>query len=379
MPEGTIKADGRDTEPRPAHGREREPRPADGGREEERRTRGPSEADAAITRRRFLADVGGLAGSMAVLGLPAGPPRQEEGRAIVGVARDADRARALRRAVRLAGGLDFLRPGQTVLVKPNACCPTPHPATTSPEMLAALLALARERDPGRLLVGDQTFFIQDTLSNMGRTGLDAAAREGADELIAFDEVERVRVEPPGARHFPGGYRVPALLGEVDHVLNLACVKTHRLARFTMSLKNAIGLIDADSRRHYHGRRREEGYAVFAAMIAEMALSMRPSLSILEGAAAFVTGGPSRGHVVRPDLVIASRDRVALDVVGLAVLRHHGAREGVPFEEEIQGVRPADQPVIREAARLGLGVGDPARIEVRGEGVAELDAIRRWMA
>jgi uncharacterized protein (DUF362 family) len=37
-------------------------------------------------------------------------------------------------AVRLAGGLEFSQPGQTVLVKPNLCCSNPHPATTSPEV-----------------------------------------------------------------------------------------------------------------------------------------------------------------------------------------------------------------------------------------------------
>lgn len=331
-----------------------------------------------ITRRRFLSDVGSLAGGLAALGLPYELPLSPQKQPIVGLARGQDRFEALRHAVQLSGGLDFLRPGQRVLVKPNACCPNPHPATTSPEMLAAVLALVREREPGHLIVGEQTFFIQNTLANMGRTGLDVAAQEGADELVAFDDVARVRIKPPGVEHFPTGYRVPALLQDVDHIINLACVKTHRLARFTMALKNVIGLIDADSRRHYHSRRRREGYAVFATMIAEMALAMQPSLTILEGMAAFITGGPSGGHVVQPDLVIASRDRVAADVVGLAVLRHHGSQEGVPSEEYIQGLPPADQPVIREAARLRIGVGDPARIEVRGHGVAELDAIRRWM-
>ena len=147
----------------------------------------------------------------------------------------------------------------------------------------------------------------------------------------------------------------------------------------MSLKNAIGLVDPDSRRHYHGRRRREGYEVFAAMIAQMALAMDPALTLLEGIRAFVTGGPAEGETVEPNLVVASTDRVATDLAGLAVLRHHGAREGVPFEEDIQGVPPPDQPVIREAVGLGIGIGDPGRIELVGRGVGELEAIRGWMA
>ena len=55
----------------------------------------------------------------------------------------------------------------------------------------------------------------------------------------------------------------------------------------------------------------------------MSLAFRPALHILDATAAFVDGGPSGGKVVHPRLVIASRDILAIDVTGLAVLRHHG--------------------------------------------------------
>jgi len=50
------------------------------------------------------------------LGAAAGPSIAAAA-AIVGVARGASMAAATRAAVRLAGGLDFVRPGQTVLVR----------------------------------------------------------------------------------------------------------------------------------------------------------------------------------------------------------------------------------------------------------------------
>jgi uncharacterized protein (DUF362 family) len=282
-------------------------------------------------------------------------------------------AAATRAAVRLAGGLDFIRPGQTVLVKPNVCCPNPHPATTSPEVLSAVLELIRAQKPGRLVVGDQTFFVQSTLANIRRAGLEAAVRAHGAEFVAFDDLPRRHVRPTAAHRWPDGYRIPALLAEVHHVVNLACVKTHVLARYTMAMKNLIGVIDADSRRYYHRIRSEQGYDAFAALIAEMSLAIRPSLHILDGTAAFVSGGPSDGRTVHPRLVIASRDMLATDVTGLAVLRHHGAGA------DIRDHSPWTQPKIRYGIALGLGAKGSDEIEVRAEGIPEIAALRQLMA
>jgi uncharacterized protein (DUF362 family) len=281
-------------------------------------------------------------------------------------------AAATRTAVRLAGGLDFIQQGQTVLVKPNICCPGAHPATTSPEVLSTVLELVRERGPGRLIVGDQTFYVQSTVANVRRSGLEAAVRAHGAEFVAFDDLPRRHLRLAAARHWPDGYRIPAMLDQVQHVINLACVKTHVLARYTMAMKNFIGVIDADSRRYYHRIRAQQGYDAFAALMAEMSLAIRPSLHILDGTAAFVAGGPSDGTVVHPRLVIASRDMLATDVTGLAVLRHHGT------SPDIQGHSPWTQPKIRHGIALGLGVKGPDEIDVRSEGIQEIAALRRLM-
>jgi uncharacterized protein (DUF362 family) len=282
-------------------------------------------------------------------------------------------AAATRTAVRLAGGLDFIEPGQTVLVKPNICCPRPHPATTSPEVLSAVLELVRAQKPGRLVVGDQTFYVQSTVANLRRAGLEAAVRSHGAEFVAFDDLPRRHLRPAAARHWPNGYRIPAMLAEVHHVVNLACVKTHFLARYTMAMKNVIGVIDADSRRYYHRIRTEQGYDAFAALIAEMSLAFRPSLNILDATSAFVAGGPSDGTVVHPRVVIASRDMLATDVTGLAVLRYHGTGAA------IQDHSPWTQPKIRYGMALGLGVKGLEEIDVRAEGIQEMAALRRLMA
>jgi uncharacterized protein (DUF362 family) len=334
----------------------------------ERRTRRARAADAGVvSRRQWLASA-----AVAGVGVAAGRPLAAAG-AVVGVARGATMAAATRAAVRLAGGIDFVQAGQTVLVKPNICCPSPHPATTSPEVLSAVLELVRARKPGRLVVGDQTFYVQSTTANVRRAGLEDAVRAHGAEFVAFDDLPRRHVRPPGARHWPDGYRIPALLAEAHHVINLACLKTHFLARYTMAMKNFIGVIDADSRRYYHRVRSEQGYEAFAVLMAEMALAFRPALHVLDATAAFVDGGPSSGKVVHPRLVIASTDLLATDVAGLAVLRHHGTNR------EIQDHSPWTQPKIRHGIALGLGAKSLSEIDVRADGVREIGDLRRLMA
>lgn len=321
-----------------------------------------------VSRRAWLARVAGLG-----IGVATARSLEAAGPVPVGLARGATMADATRAAVRLAGGLEFIQPGQTVLVKPNICCPRPHPATTSPEVLSTVLELVRAQKPGRLVVGDQTFYVQNTVANMRRAGLEEAVRAHGAEFVAFDDLPRRHLRPPAARHWPDGYRIPAMFDQVHHVVNLACVKTHVLARYTMAMKNAIGVIDADSRRYYHRIRSEQGYEAFAALIAEMSLAFRPSLNILDGTAAFVSGGPADGRAVHPRLVIASRDLLATDVTGLAVLRHHGT------DASIQDQSPWSQPKIRNGIALGLGAKGPSELDLRSEGIQEIAAIRRLSA
>jgi uncharacterized protein (DUF362 family) len=58
------------------------------------------------------------------------------------------------------------------------------------------------------------------------------------------------------------------------------------------------------------------------MSAELNLLYRPVV-LLDGLEAFVRGGPEAGTRVAPGVIIAGTERVALDAVGVAVLRLMG--------------------------------------------------------
>ena len=71
---------------------------------------------------------------------------------------------------------------------------------------------------------------------------------------------------------------------------------------------------------------------------------------------FIEGGPERGEAASPEIIAASRDRVALDAVGLAILIYAGAKIGI-YEHVFE------QAQLRRAAELNLGVNSREKISV----------------
>jgi len=91
------------------------------------------------------------------------------------------------------------------------------------------------------------------------------------------------------------------------------------------------------------------------LIAEIIAAYDTELIVLDGVEAFVTGGPEAGKIVDANVILASNDRVAIDAVGVAILRHFGTTpevsRGAIFEQE----------QIARAVELGLGVSNPRQI------------------
>jgi uncharacterized protein (DUF362 family) len=93
------------------------------------------------------------------------------------------------------------------------------------------------------------------------------------------------------------------------------------------------------------------------MIAEINAAYRPDLVVLDGVQAFVSGGPDQGKVVQANVVLAGTDRVAVDAVGVALLRHFGTTP------EVSHGSIFEQEQIARAAEMKIGIGDPKRIEL----------------
>lgn len=282
-------------------------------------------------------------------------PFTDGGRSVVSLVSGDDVERMVREAVDLIGGVEKLAiAGKTVLLKPNVVAGEPPPTTTSPEVVRAVIGLLREAGAKKIYLGDMSALLTlPTRKNMERSGLlRVAEAEGAVPLFLEDH-GWVKVDLPQGRYVKEAH-VSEWIYRVDRVINLPVIKTHRSATYSISLKNFIGATHARQRPYLIDPTHWEE------IIAEFNLAYQPHLNIVDGTKSMVSGGPWSGNVERSAVIIASGDRIAADVIGLALLKHYGK------EPNVAGKGVWEQRQIKRAVELGLGVKDAASILLRSK-------------
>ena len=93
------------------------------------------------------------------------------------------------------------------------------------------------------------------------------------------------------------------------------------------------------------------------MIAEINKFYSTDLILMDATQGFFHGGPDQGTPIKPVLLLASSDRVAIDAVGVALLRLYGTTS------EVMKGRIFEQEQIAHAASLGIGVNSAEKIEL----------------
>jgi uncharacterized protein (DUF362 family) len=93
------------------------------------------------------------------------------------------------------------------------------------------------------------------------------------------------------------------------------------------------------------------------LIAEINTVYSTDLVVLDGVEAFVNGGPMRGTRMDANVILAGNDRVAIDAIGVAILRLFGTTPAVS-----QGPIFSLQQIAR-AVELGVGIKSPDQIEL----------------
>jgi uncharacterized protein (DUF362 family) len=276
----------------------------------------------------------------------------DSGAALVGItSAEGDVKAAVNRAMEAIGGWGrALRPGDKILLKPNYNSPDPPPGSTDVEFLAAVVELLRESGYSDIIVGDCSGLLwHPTMDVFQKTGTLQRMKEMGVPLVSFDDGPWVDVPVKG--EYLDKVTIPEVVLQCDKIVYLPCMKTHRLARFTMGLKLSVGLLHPALRPvTLHRENLEEKSA-------ELNLAVRPDLIIMDGRVAFITEGPADGQRVYPDFVLVSGDPVAIDVEGVKILKSYQG-------ENLLDMEAHQLPVIRHAARMGMGQADEGRYRVK---------------
>ena len=245
--------------------------------------------------------------------------------------------------------------GKKVLIKPNLNTADPAPGSTHNDTLRQLVMEMKARGASKITVGDRSG-PPPTKSVIDAKGLPALGDELGFDIINFEDLTEegwVHFNPEG-NHWQSGFDVARPVTEAEYLLWTCCLKTHGSGGiFSMSLKLAVGTTHKRLMRDLHGARQTH----MRRMIAEIHQAFTPHLIVMDGVDAFVDGGPSKGKLVQAGVIVAGTDRVAVDAVGLAVLKQLGSND------VIMGTKIFEQEQIQRAVELGLGVSLPNQIEI----------------
>ncbi|HEY6250209.1 MAG TPA: DUF362 domain-containing protein [Candidatus Angelobacter sp.] len=313
-----------------------------------------------MNRREFLKSATTVGGMMLAPSLLRAAEYDNSSAPMVPVAfvKTTDRAVGVRRAIDLLGMERFR--GKDLFVKPNFNSADATPGSTSEETLLALLKNLKAMGAGPLTIGDRSG-MGNTREVMEKKHAFQLGKELDAKVVVFDELgadDWEIIKQPDS-HWQQGFALPRVVRRAGGVVQTCCLKTHRYGgHFTLSLKNSVGLaakvVPGNS---YNFMRELHSSPHQRHMIAEINTAYRPDLVVLDGVEAFVNGGPDQGKLVNANVILAGTDRVAVDAVGVALLRHFGTTP------EVSQGSVFDQEQIARAVQLKIGVTSPRQIEI----------------
>ena len=272
----------------------------------------------------------------------------------VSLVKSKDRHEALKRSIELLE----INPvkGKKVILKPNFNTADPYPGSTHPETLRGLVEYLGEMGATGITIAERSGPV-DSEEVMKELGVFDLAEKYRLEVINIDEMppeDMVKLTPPGS-HWKDGFLVPKLFREAECIVASPCLKTHQYGGiFTMALKLAVGIVPKTINNYM---RELHGSPHMRKMIAEINYGYQPDLIVMDAMEAFVEAGPMTGGRKRADLFLAGTDPIAIDAVGLAILKDLGSTP------EVMNTPIFEQEQISRAVELGLGVGSSDNIEL----------------
>ncbi len=262
---------------------------------------------------------------------------------------------ALSRLMEGLGGMGrFVKPGQSVLIKPNLLSDhTPEEAvTTHPEVVRALIRMVKASGASPW-VADSPAIIADLRRVWERTGMEAVCREETVPLVNLEKAGSKSFVEDGI-HFT--LANPVL--EADAIIAVPKVKTHVLTGLTGAMKNLYGAVPGLQKTSFH-----KLYPYprdFARLLVAIYRHVKPVLAVADGVLGMEGNGPSAGAPIQLGFLAASADAIALDVVLCRTL----------------GLEPRNVVHLELARQAGFGVQDWADITTEGDSIGAL-ALREY--
>lgn len=297
---------------------------------------------------------------------------------VVSLIRYKDVERSTREAVEHLGGVEAIVPrGATVMIKPNftGALPPETGAASDPRIAKVLAQLALGAGASKVILAEGMGAIHVSLKDV--KGLREISEIKGVEVIDLNDEQTVLVdvfEPLAVESF----EIPKVVLESDVFINLAKLKVHPQAMFSLAMKNLLGALPGRSRRDgveakrqgyltpvipgggkkiFHDLARDRGTGAMQDAIVDLNTVIRSHLSVIDGLYGMEgEGAPVRGKPVKMDILIMGTDIVAAEAVGIAAM----------------GFDTASVPYLKHAVEKGLGFGYRIEeLDIRGANLSDI--------
>ena len=294
----------------------------------------------------------------------------------------------VRDLVALCGGLEkIIKPGYTVVIKPNITAggrvstldglPPNETYVTHPDVTRAIALLAREAGAKRIILVEGW-------------GLDIWEKNGYGEMIKELGAEPLNLDEPAPE--PDFLKVPVknhfelswiwlhkAIAQAQAFISVSKMKCHASCGITLSIKNVFGCTPLP---RYRQRPNEQSRTTMHAgnwserlprILVDVVRARPIDFCIVDGISTIDQGeGPWNNgaagiqiRTVRPGILMAGRNPVAVDAVGTAVMGFDP--QAKPYEVPF----PSGLNHIALAAEAGLGTNRLEEIEVRGASIQDV--------
>jgi len=216
-------------------------------------------------------------------------------------------------AIAALGGMKkFVKPGQTVLVKPNiGWDATPErAANTNPELVGRIVKHCFDAGAKSVMVFDNS--CDEWTRCYKNSGIEAAVKQAGGQIVTGKDETQYREVEISNGNVLKKTKVHKLMIESDVIINVPVLKNHGGAKMSLSMKNLMGVVW--DREFYHKNDLQQ-------CIADFVTYRKPDLNVIDGFRVMKRNGPrgvSVADVVEMKYQILSKDIVAADTAATKI-------------------------------------------------------------
>ena len=252
---------------------------------------------------------------------------------------------AIKRQFELLGGLDqFVRPGDTVLLKPNFIAPKSRrrATQTDPSFIVEMARLLKD-------FGAKPFVAD---SPAWSTAIHCAKVLKLDEPlkklgVPVKELDRPKRKRIGEKKTRVGISSVAL--DADVIINIPKFKAHQQLAATFAVKNIFGCVAGKEKAIWHffkGKNADD----FCRLLIDIYQHLNPALTVIDAVMVMDGRGPINGRARPFGWLIGGTEPIACETICAKLIN----------------ADPDKLPILKTAKQVGFGCSDPTQIETVGD-------------